>query len=211
MLAVHCLRATPLQCECQLTGTQLSQPWKLGLERCFWLSSETGLHRLQFVGQTLSLVYNRWPSVFVYKVLLECHFLHVLKYSVWLLSRNNSRAEWLWQKPYHLQWPENICSLASYRKSMVTPIQGRSVTEEIKHFPNPALVYLHMRLLRCHAVQIQDEPSPETWSVPSQSQLFPLKVNVLVTREISLEIYSGAFFSFVFSPSFPSIQPNVSM
>lgn len=47
--------------------------------------------------------------------------------------------------------------------------------------------------------------------VPSQSQLFPLKANVLVTREISLEIYSGAFFSFVFSPGFPSIQPNVSM
>lgn len=84
-------------------------------------------------------------------------------------------------------------------------VQSHSVTEEIKHFPNPA------SCLPTHeASEIGYSSNPgQAWQpdqVPNQSQLFPLKANVLVTEEIYLEIYSGAFLFCIFS-CFHSIQP----
>lgn len=143
-LALHLSQDTPLQCECPQKFSIVSAhrdlavatPMKIRLERRFCLNSRTGLQRLQFVG-----LHSLWPSVFVNKVLLECYFPHLLKYCIWLLLHNNNRAEWLWQRPYDLQRPKNIFSLASYRKSMMTPDPGSQYDRGDKTFSKSCFLF----------------------------------------------------------------------
>lgn len=117
----------------------VATPMKIRLERRSCLNSGIGLSRLQFVEPHLVLVLSSLTvCFFVNKVLLECFFPHLLKYCVWLFLHNNSRPEWVWQKPYDLQREKRVALWPLTEKVWWPLVQGHSVTEEIKYFPNSA-------------------------------------------------------------------------